>query len=387
MIDNNEKKDARNKVLNSKMFSKSTTAIVLLKYLFESSIEGKNISASDIGREIFGKKYQYGKSEATVRVNVYHLRKKIKNYYEGEGVNDSVHLFIERGQYSVKFKRLSELNNRRKKRFVLAGSIVLLVMVMFAVAFILKKNEQVWHPVFESKSPTTMYLTPLYGFYGPGPLGKDVFHRDLFINSDDEFASAFDTLPHLKELYRDTDPNYITFEDAAALKPFTRLFVENNSDFTVRNTKDFAMTDIKELNLICLSPMRYETKMTALFNSLANNIRFKEKQNDKNRLVLSFISPHTQKDTIIELDTNGNNFEHAIAAKLKGANDNYCYLFFADHGLGLTALSEYFTTEQSLNEFADRYLDETDEFIALFIVRGKERTNLSMEIVLFDGND
>ena len=62
-----------------------------------------DITASDISHELFGSKYEQEKSEATVRVNIYHLRKKLDKYYDEEGKNDTIRISIDRGQYQVSF--------------------------------------------------------------------------------------------------------------------------------------------------------------------------------------------------------------------------------------------------------------------------------------------
>ncbi|WP_193743944.1 hypothetical protein [Algibacter lectus] len=54
--------------------------------------------------------------------------------------------------------------------------------------------------------------------------------------------------------------------------------------------------------------------------------------------------------------------------------------------MGLTSVIEYFTDIDSVQEFSDAYLSTSNEFIAIFFVKGKDRTSLSMELVFFDDN-
>ena len=105
MISTDEKLEVLNILLKSKAFSKSTTSNILLKYLIESSIKNKNLNDTDISIELFGSQYEHEKSEATVRVNVYHLRNKLKKYFNNEGINDAITIEIKTGQYGVSFYR------------------------------------------------------------------------------------------------------------------------------------------------------------------------------------------------------------------------------------------------------------------------------------------
>ena len=54
----------------------------------------------------------------------------------------------------------------------------------------------------------------------------------------------------------------------------------------------------------------------------------------------------------ININALAHNEEYAIASAFNGPNNSRHYIFFSNHGMGLTAVVEYFTRQKSLDEFA-----------------------------------
>jgi len=103
----------------------------------------------------------------------------------------------------------------------------------------------------------------------------------------------------------------------------------------------------------------------------------------KNRL-LTYKNKITKKDTIIDLQTVSQNKEYALVSRIKSTNEAERFLFFSDHDIGVIATVEYFTNKKNLKEFQSNYLKNNESFTAVFIVEGKERTNLGLELILVD---
>ncbi|WP_282037692.1 hypothetical protein [Saccharicrinis aurantiacus] len=381
MLTDQEKYEALNEILNSKLFSKSTTANVLLKFLVDSSVNNVELSASAIGLELFGSQYPRDKGEANARVNIYHLRKKLQKYYDTEGADNDITISIETGQYGVTF---TNVPTRKKKRSYTLAIVIAITALTMGIFFssINWNQDLIWHSTFCNNKPTTLFISPVFGYNGPSIRGTNVFHRDAQINSEKELQSILDTIPD-GHLYKMSRPNYTTYEDAATIKHFARLFAFNDADFSVRKATDFTFSDLKEQNIIYLSPMRYRTTFSDVFNELSKNVKLQKKfSNNNQRLVYD----KAKTDSVFLLNTDTQNFEYALAAKFKGSNNTNHLMFFADHGMGLSAMSEYFANKDSINSFSEKYLKESEEFVALFYVGGKQRTNLKLDMVFIDDN-
>lgn len=368
-----EVKEALERILNSKTFSKSTTTNVLLKFLVKSTVQKKNISLALLGEELFGNKYDPEKNDVNIRVNISHLRKRLRDYYENEGRNESLIISIKPGQYYASFSHPKNDN----KKSILIKSVVALLLLTGIVILLLSKKEtnEVWGSMLDNTFETTFYLCDEFGYYGPNPMGNKGWNRDTEINSAVDFYEHVKDDPKKYDGYQPLNISYINFDNAYTLKPITKYLSLNSYDFSVRSVSDFKTKSIKDRNTIFAGNFITQDSMNELFNSLSENMQIDSKQG---QLLVS--------DSIIDLNSGTTHGEYALTAGLNGPNGTRHHLFYSNHGLGLSAVVEYFTNEDSLQIFSNRYINESEEFICVFFVKGKDRTNISMELVLFDDN-
>ncbi len=402
MITKEEKKQALETILTSKTFSKSTTSNILLKYLVMSSLEEKNLNTTDIAMELFGSQYEPEKSEATVRVNVYHLRKKLKKHFETEGTNNPIYLEIYRGQYGVTFKRKEKHNLTNKKKIQL---VILGVLTLIAAFFILKKQtykDPVWNSIFKSDNETKLYLYDIFGYYGPTLFNKMGWHRDYEINSSTEFYKKIENHPDLIKQYAPGRNLYVNFLSSYSVNNLSRYFEKHNNRFNIDKFHNLSPLDLKDQNSIYLGPLRHENAFVDFFNLKSKYVKLISKQktdsvsgieffNNKDVIYnedrnIAYKNSLKGIDTIIQLNSDGHSFEHVLVAKLKGDNNTSNLMFFSNHGFGATAAVEFFTNNDSIRKFNEDHLKQSDEFITLFYVSGKERTGMNIKQIFFDDN-
>ena len=89
----------------------SSRLLRLITYIGEKYFQGKTdkLHEYDIATEVFGRsKDTFNAGEdAIVRVEAHRLRKRLKEYYEGEGKDHAIHLSIPQGTYVPVFTRQS----------------------------------------------------------------------------------------------------------------------------------------------------------------------------------------------------------------------------------------------------------------------------------------
>lgn len=105
-----EKRAELEAVLHSKELGRSPALARLLEYLCEKTFAGRlhEIKEFSIATEVFGRTEDFSeKRDSLVRVEAHRLRKKLQNYYEGEGASRSVRIVIRPGSYQPEFDRLS----------------------------------------------------------------------------------------------------------------------------------------------------------------------------------------------------------------------------------------------------------------------------------------
>jgi hypothetical protein len=93
---------ALQQILQSKTFSGCETIQQILRFIVEKSIAERvgEIKEYTIATEVLGRPKEFNsKDDNIVRVQVHRLRKKLDEYYKGEGARDQVQIFIPRGHY------------------------------------------------------------------------------------------------------------------------------------------------------------------------------------------------------------------------------------------------------------------------------------------------
>ncbi|MBO0801235.1 MAG: hypothetical protein J2P31_20640, partial [Blastocatellia bacterium] len=93
---------ALQQILKSKTFSGCETSQHILRFIVEKSIAERidEIKEYTIATEVLGRPKEFNsKDDNIVRVQVHRLRKKIDEYYKGEGARDPIQIFIPRGHY------------------------------------------------------------------------------------------------------------------------------------------------------------------------------------------------------------------------------------------------------------------------------------------------
>jgi len=96
-----------NRVADSPGFQKSNRQRQLLLFLGEKGLEDPDgrVREHDIGVEVFGRPDGYDTGQDTlVRVQAYQLRKRLKEYFEGEGKDEPVAIDLPKGVYALTFK-------------------------------------------------------------------------------------------------------------------------------------------------------------------------------------------------------------------------------------------------------------------------------------------
>ena len=100
------------RVLSSDVFVKSPNLSRLLGYLCRKYFEGRTseLKEYNIGVEAMGRPADFDPAlNSVVRVEAHRLREKLKKYYEGEGVGNSIRITIDPGRYVPRFVHSSDV--------------------------------------------------------------------------------------------------------------------------------------------------------------------------------------------------------------------------------------------------------------------------------------
>src|SRR5215469_2309649 len=99
-------------VLSSATFVRSQRMGRLLQYLCDKQLagEGEKLKEYNIAVDVLGRPHSFDPAEdAIARVEVHRLRKKLREYYEGEGASHKVRIVIPSGSYMPAFVPVHDL--------------------------------------------------------------------------------------------------------------------------------------------------------------------------------------------------------------------------------------------------------------------------------------
>ena len=94
------------RILDSRCFHQAGRASDFLRYVVEQTLagEGARLKGYTIGVEVFGRPPDFDpQSDALVRVEAGRLRRRLHEYYAGEGADDPVRIDLPRGCYVIDY--------------------------------------------------------------------------------------------------------------------------------------------------------------------------------------------------------------------------------------------------------------------------------------------
>lgn len=149
-------------VLHSHIFTRSPALSHLLSYLCEKTFAGETdqIKEYSVAVDVFDRQDSFDQdTDSIVRVQANRLRKRLSEYYAGEGAGHALHITIPVGQYVPLFQRVlaedvptgnlaekpaepSPSSRRNTQPFLLMGAAALLLCGLVVAAFLVGKRHK-----------------------------------------------------------------------------------------------------------------------------------------------------------------------------------------------------------------------------------------------------
>lgn len=220
-------------VLRSAAFTRAPKLAQLLSYLCEKLFAGatSQVKEYSIGLEVFGRRPDFDQeSDSIVRVEANRLRKRLAEYYAGEGAGHALQITIPVGCYVPRFQRVAPaaageqagvraagakwLRARllRRRGWVAGLAAVALLVAGFSVAWLIKRPaRQATAPVAGAAQPAL----PDEGLVGP-PAGEEVHilcgdahslvdHAGKLWSADEDFTGGTAVKSEVQHIWRTQD--------------------------------------------------------------------------------------------------------------------------------------------------------------------------------------
>ena len=370
------------KINSDSLFKRSTLHTKILRYLIDQALAENDVKEQTIGVDLLKENYDNDQNDSKVRVYVYNLRKKLEEYYEGPGKDETLLFQIEKGQYNLVFKRkkivvkktlINKVVNIQfslKKVLLITGFIVVFIS-LFLIGKSFKK-QYLWEAFLQNNNSICVIADKF--IVADKTVGNDHFALYPRINNATELEKYLETKP---------EPNLkpANFTMMSKMAPFgvhvlNRWFFKNNSDIELELESEIQLSDYVENNVIYIGQYKSMTTSKTLF--LKNSKKFTAKMD-------GFI--YSGKEGVKKFNSQIYKVEYkeyAMVSFQKLDNGNYSLFFVSNHDIGVLATLKMFTSEEKLKEFYKKLPHSNSEFNALFEVNGLKRNDFDCELVALE---
>ena len=386
-ISDEEKRQALERVIRSRTFSRSDQLRSFLRYICEAEFEGRAQELNEyvLGVSVMGRPADYSPAEdSCVRSRAYELRNKLKSYYRLEAPDDPIEIEIHKGGYIPRFERREEtargagvpepaepsappaverppspasLEPKRRPLRLLAA---ILVMVVLAASFILyvtreklgrKGIEQqgltpemqaLWRPFLESSTPLLMSFEIRLFFFAPS---TGLVVRDLQTNTAADRASSKPLLEFQKKMST-TDmqetSDYADFGAVHAVFLLGRLLGPLHREVSLRHSGSLGWEDVWNSNIIFIG------KPNPTIRHILKNADFED---DELGIIRNLHPLPGESSEYRSATTHGSGQKYALISVLQGPQSGNHLMILSGSGSELLwALAECVTTPAHVKE-------------------------------------
>jgi len=219
----------------------------LFDYLANRGEDAEPASQADIALAVFNQS-QSDADDATVRVYVHRLRKKLDDHYVTQPpASGQLTLEIPAGIYALRATATAAQNSAPRAMVRLAGAnlwltglaALLIVALALGGGYWLAKSGQrpnaIWQPVIEAERPVLLVLGDYYMFGEIDPVRPDEGRliRDFRVNSSEDLLRLQEAEPERYGYGEDFGINYLPFSAAYGISNVAPLLEANGKSVTV----------------------------------------------------------------------------------------------------------------------------------------------------------
>ncbi|MCX6138647.1 MAG: hypothetical protein NTV54_14270 [Ignavibacteriales bacterium] len=256
-------------IRESQEFKDSPRAYEVLEYLVNESIVGRSPKEVTIAVALFGKNTTTNlKEDATVRVYINNLRKKLEHYYFTDTAPHTHRLVIPKGHYKVIFEPFVEPGRvlPKEKPFFFYAAALFAVLLSFAAGYFsggmfrsTSTPSDIPNPVWNTflkphGKPTMIVLGDFFFLHERGTFGN--YYRDYRINNAGDYQQLAERDPAMGKKYV---PNPFTFLRPSA--PWGLSFIlpvlqKSPNGFSIKLASQFIVDDLKTNNVVFMGSFK-----------------------------------------------------------------------------------------------------------------------------------
>ncbi len=384
------------RIVKSNSFGRSQIYVDLLKYLASCTEKGNIPKETTIGSQLFGSHAADDFDTAKVRVYIFNLRKKLKQYFQSEGRNEPYILTIPKGSYKVVVKKNESLagsslfSKKTNTNVILTAGLALSLIVVTLMWWtqrntlelyrILPEN-QFWSEFIDSEKPTLVVFGDLFIYNEHNKAtGTTRTIRNPDLNSMADFELYKENINDSTIELSTLTYTYLIKNSTACIEQLTKLFFSNHRSFQTQVVTRMDVKDLHDHNIIFLGMQ----KTAGMLNNYFKSSNFDMQG-------LNTYIYHNGTDTL-RFQPEGNpdayHTDYGLVAKFPGPNNNTIIMF---GGLWDTAVYQSlknFSEAKLMAKMEEYMIDKLGHipkhFEVLLEVSGIDRTELNNKVLILN---
>jgi len=396
-------------IVASGVLGRSKKYAALLGFLVESSIESKTPKEIELAISVLGKNESFDvSSDASVRVYVHQLRKKLDIYYRDFDKSAAYRIIIPKGQYTVAAIRYSSPSSIATgkiwsfaERFQIKALLITAVFLLLGnLIYLIGSNldvepdrldsvssHAIWKSVLEDQHPIMLVMGDYYIFgelNANGNIARMV--REFNVNSRSDLEDLQFQDIELAENYLDLDLSYMPEGSAYALARIVPILRSSNKTVNITMMSDLSAADIRDNHIVYIgyiSALEKLTQMTFASSGLQIGRSYDELVDKQS---LQFFTSDAG------LPEDGEQFrDYGMFSTYPASSETQVVMIAGMRDAGLMHTAKALSETQFLDDLVVAIDDDTDEavasFEALFEVYGVDRLNFEANLVYVNSLD
>ena len=269
MVDETQIRKILAEILESQEFRESQKYRDLLTYLVEESLAGRSPKESTLGIQFFGKDSSFNsKEDATVRVYLNNLRRKLDHYYLTAGKSASHKLVIPVGHYKVEFVATEGTVDQPAKtsRFgtwALLGLVFLGTFVLGYLSHSLTYSSPhsftvvspIWREFVQPNGrPILVVLGDYFFLRENNPVSS--YYRTVTINSPEDFEERITKEPGFAKRYQPLQFTYLRPSASWGLAQILPILQKSPRGYSMKLASEFTPNDFKTNNIVFVGTLK-----------------------------------------------------------------------------------------------------------------------------------
>lgn len=384
---------------------KSGPLLKLFEFLLQCARAGTAPKEIEIAVAVFAKPADFDLSQdASVRVYVHRLRKKLDGFYAGPGQAETARITIPKGEYRIVVGPVAEVLSTdepavitqaagappRRRRWILAAVALLAVngLAWWGVSkqarpddFSAVRNGAPWTALLQNGRTTVLAIGDYY-IFGEIDRARDIDRlvREYAINSAADLSAHVMRHPQLIDKYKDLDLSYLPISVPYAMREimpiFSRTRVERDRVRVVMASK-LSPGMLKQANIVYIG---YLSGLGLLREHVFAASRFKVGANFD-----ELVDEATQRRYVSQQggpgQVAGTSVDYGYFSTFQGPEGNRIIILAGMRDVGLMQTAEAATSATSLAAML-RQAGDAPAFEALYEVDGIKRINIGGKLLL-----